>query len=103
MSRTTSSSRPLSVRTRRARRALTFQRQLRAAALAAAAMLGTAQAMRATTVSWTGLDVNGLWNSVGNWSSNPVLPGPLDDVVNTTNQAITHGTGTDTINSFLGT
>jgi hypothetical protein len=35
---------------------------------------------QAATVSWI-LDGDGNWNSASNWSSNPSLPGPSDDVV----------------------
>jgi autotransporter-associated beta strand protein len=33
----------------------------------------------ADPVSWA-IDANGLWQSASNWSSNPLLPGPADDV-----------------------
>ena len=55
----------------------------------------------AVPVSWIG--GNGNWNVAANWSSNPALPGPTDDVSNATGFTITHGTGADVIHSFVST
>src|SRR5437588_815426 len=51
-------------------------------------------------VNWA--DASGDWDTPANWSSNPALPGPTDDVtISVTGvPTITHSTGTDTINSL---
>ena len=53
-------------------------------------------------VSWTGAAGDGQWTTPGNWSSNPALPGPGDDVtINVTgNPTITLGSGTQSIHSL---
>jgi hypothetical protein len=56
----------------------------------------------ATPVDWLN-DVDGLWNDASLWSSNPALPGALDDVsiTNVTGlKTVTHDSGSDTINSL---
>ena len=52
-------------------------------------------------VLWIGGD--GGWQDVANWSSNPDLPGPLDDVIiaRPINVIVTHPTGDHTINSLV--
>lgn len=51
-------------------------------------------------VSW--VDATGSWDVPSNWSSDPLRPGPGDDVViNVAGvETITHSTGTDTVNSL---
>src|SRR5262245_60556852 len=55
----------------------------------------------AAVVNWTRFD--GDWAAPINWSSNPLLPGPGDDAVNSTTSRITHSSGDHTIQSFAGT
>ncbi len=62
-------------------------------------MLGVLPAA-AAIVSWT--DGSGDWSTATNWSSNPSLPGPADNVtINTASTiTVTHSTGSDSINSL---
>ena len=56
----------------------------------------------AAAVSWA-TDSSGFWNVPTNWSSDPSLPGPSDDVTidrGTPNPTITHNTGNDSIQSL---
>src|SRR5262249_45418031 len=49
-------------------------------ALALLAVFSAAASADAATVSWI-VDADGSWTVPSNWSSNPSLPGPGDDVV----------------------
>ncbi len=75
--------------------------RLRVAAVAV--FLLPASASLSGPVSWV-TDADSYWEIVPNWSSNPLLPGALDDVTigvgGATVRTITHWTGTDTINSL---
>ncbi|MGE0860758.1 MAG: hypothetical protein AB7P42_16725, partial [Gammaproteobacteria bacterium] len=57
----------------------------------------------AAPVNWLP-DADGFWDVVANWSSNPALPGTVDDVTldvgGTTVRTVTHRSGTTTINSL---
>jgi filamentous hemagglutinin len=64
-----------------------------------ALLLSLAPGARAGNVNWT-LAGNGDWDTAANWSSNPNLPGPADNVTNNSAYTITHSTGTDTVASF---
>jgi hypothetical protein len=57
-------------------------------------------AASAAVVNWT--DATGFWDVATNWSSDPLLPGAADDVTISVSglQAITHRSGTDTVNSL---
>lgn len=57
--------------------------------------------LHADDVEWIST-VNGNWNDAANWSSNPNLPGPLDDVtINPTGSAVVeHDSGVTTIQSL---
>src|SRR5688500_13399277 len=78
-----------------------------AAAIAVAAcgcVVGApAGSARAADVFWA-VDANGQWTAASNWSSNPSLPGPADDVsINRSSgdYLITLGNGSQTINSLV--
>src|SRR5206468_4162141 len=57
----------------------------------------------AATVSWLP-NADGFWHVAANWSSNPLLPGPTDDVVIDVGGAavrtITHSQGSTTVLSL---
>lgn len=67
--------------------------------IAAAVALATGPSQSAV-VGWTG--GTSFWDLATNWSSNPLLPGPADDVLIDVAgvQTVTHRSGTDTIGSF---
>ena len=54
----------------------------------------------AADIEWT--STNGDWSDPSNWSSNPALPGPADDVTVDVvgSRLITHGTGTSVIQNL---
>ncbi|MCA9310414.1 MAG: hypothetical protein KDA21_04360, partial [Phycisphaerales bacterium] len=56
----------------------------------------------AAPVAWTGAGDGVLWQDPANWSSDPALPGPDDDVTisSAVVSAVTHGAGTTTIRSL---
>ena len=56
----------------------------------------------ASAVTWA-TDSSGLWSDSTNWSSNPSLPGPSDDVTidrGAANPTVTHNSGNDSILSL---
>src|SRR5262245_6555177 len=54
-----------------------------------------------STVTWTGTAGDGNWDTPGNWSSNPSLPGSMDDVSIPASVTITHSAGNgDTVHSI---
>jgi fibronectin-binding autotransporter adhesin len=59
---------------------------------------------RAATVSWI-VDADGSWTTASNWSSNPSLPGPSDDVIISQpgfdTITLSNVLGTQTINSLV--
>jgi hypothetical protein len=59
----------------------------------------SASSAQAAAVSWT--DASGSWNDPANWSSDPSLPGPSDDVTISVAgvQTVTHDGGDNTVNS----
>jgi hypothetical protein len=70
--------------------------------VAAALVLAAAGAAGAATVQWA-VDANGNWSTAANWSSNPNLPSPSDDVVIDRpgySILVTHSGGTDSVNSL---
>jgi hypothetical protein len=68
--------------------------------IAAAVTALASSPTQSADVSWTG--GTSFWDLATNWSSNPLLPGAVDDVlVNVTGvQTVTHRSGTNTIHSF---
>ena len=74
----------------------------RAAAIGVVAILAACGGAQSALVSWN-TNSNGAWSTAANWTSNPALPGPLDDVtINRPAAAVTVGisSGDWTINSL---